>query len=50
MIRLILELLRSDDWTTTKSEWIELAKGKNELATDWKTAKKKIRRQWQSKK
>jgi hypothetical protein len=50
MIKLILELLRSDDWTETKSDWIELAKGKNELATDWKTAKKKIRRQWQSRK
>ena len=50
MIRLILELLRSDDWTNTNSEWIELAEGKNELATDWKTAKKKIRRQWQLKK
>lgn len=50
MIKLILELLRSDDWTNTNSNWIELAKGKNELATDWKTAKKKIRRQWQSKK
>jgi hypothetical protein len=46
MIKLILELLRSDDWVNTKSEWIELAKGKKELATDWKTAKKKIKRQW----
>lgn len=50
MIGLILDLLRSNDWINTKSEWIDLAKGKNELATDWKTAKKKISRQWQSRK
>jgi hypothetical protein len=50
MIRLIIELLQSDEWINTKSEWIEIAKGKNELATDLKTAKRKLKRLWQLKK
>lgn len=50
MIKLIIELLQSDEWIGTKSDFIEIAKGKNELATDWKTAKNKIKRQWQSRK
>ena len=49
MIKLIIELLQSDEWINTKSEWIEIAKGKNELATDWKTAKNKVKR-WRLKK
>ena len=49
MIRLIIELLQADEWLE-QSKVIELAKGKNELATDWKSAKRKIKRQWQSKK
>ena len=49
MIRLIIELLQADEWIG-QSKVIELAKGKNELATDWKSAKRKIKRQWQSKK
>ena len=50
MIRLILDLLQSDEWVNTGSEFIEIAKGKNHLATNVKQAKKKIRRQWQSRK
>lgn len=50
MIRLIIDLLQSDDWLNTGSEVIEVAKGKNELATNFKTAKRKIKRQWQSRK
>lgn len=50
MIRLIIDLLQSDEWINTGSETIEEAKGKNELATDFKTAKNKIKRLWQSKK
>jgi hypothetical protein len=49
MIRLIIDLLQQEEWIG-KSEVIELAKGKNELATDWKSAKYKIKRIWQSKK
>lgn len=50
MIRLIIDLLQSDEWINTGSEYIEQAKGKNELATDLKTAKSKLKRLWQSKK
>ena len=49
MIRLIIDLLQQEEWLG-KSEVIELAKGKNELVTDWKSAKYKIKRIWQSKK
>lgn len=50
MIGLILNLLHSENWIGTKSEVIEIAKGKYELATNIKTAKRKIKRQWQSRK
>jgi hypothetical protein len=50
MIRLILDLLKSDEWLKTGSEIIELAKGRNELADDFSKAKRKIKRQWQSRK
>jgi hypothetical protein len=50
MVGLILNLLSSHDWISAKSEIIEIAKGKNELATNLKTAKRKIKRQWQSRK
>lgn len=49
MIGLILNLLSSNDWIV-KSDIIEQAKGKHELATNIKTAKRKLRRQWQSRK
>ena len=49
MIGLILNLLHSNDWII-KSDIIEQAKGKHELATNIKTAKRKLRRQWQSRK
>jgi len=43
-------LLQSDDWHNSKSEYIEIAKGKYELANSFKIAKRKITRQWQSRK
>lgn len=49
MIHLILDLLRSQEWINTGSETIEIAKGKHQLATNVKQAKRKLRRQWQSK-
>lgn len=49
MIHLILDLLRSQKWINTGSETIEIAKGKHQLATNVKQAKRKLRRQWQSK-
>lgn len=49
MIRLLIEFLQSDEWLNTNSQWIEIAKGKRELATSFKDGKKKLRRQWQSK-
>lgn len=49
MIGLILNLLGSNDWIV-KSDIIEQAKGKHELATNIKTAKRKIKRQWHNRK
>jgi hypothetical protein len=49
LIRLTLDLLRANDWYG-QSEIIEIAKGKNELPTNFKGVKQKIKRQWQSKK
>lgn len=50
MIKLIIDLLQSDDWKATGSKEIEFAKGSHELATNFKKAKQKISRAWQSKK
>lgn len=50
MIKLIIELLQSDEWLNTQSEAIELAKGKNELVNNWGAAKRKLKRVWQNKK
>ena len=50
MIHLIIDLLQSDAWLNTGSEIIEIAKGKYELADDFSKAKRKIKRQWQSRK
>lgn len=50
MIKLILELLILDEHYA-QSEAIEIAKGKNELITNWKRAFKQIKRdiKWQRK-
>lgn len=50
MISNLIELLQSRDWTDYKSETIEIAKGKYELPTTFKVAKRKIKRAWQLKK
>lgn len=50
MIHLIIDLLQSQEWLNTGSETIEIAKGKNQLATNIKQAKRKLRRQWHNKK
>jgi hypothetical protein len=49
MIHLIIDLLQSQEWLNTGSKTIEIAKGKHQLATNVKQAKRKLRRQWQSK-
>jgi hypothetical protein len=49
MIRLILDLLRANEWLN-HSDVIEIAKGKYELPKNLKGVKTKIARQWQSKK
>jgi hypothetical protein len=46
MINLIIDLLQSQEWLNTGSETIEIAKGKYQLATTVKQAKRKLRRQW----
>lgn len=50
MIGLIIDLLQSDEWLDAKSETVEIAKGKYELAKNFKVAKRKLRRLWQLKK
>jgi len=50
MIAKIIDLLQSKDWIEIKSETIEIAKGKHELASTFKIAKRKIKRQWQLRK
>lgn len=50
MIGLVIKLLQNADYYGTGSEAIEIAKGKYQLATDIPTAKRKIKRLWQSKK
>jgi len=49
MIKMIIDLLQSDDWIGTGSEEIEIAKGKYELATTIKKGKQKIKRAWRLK-
>lgn len=48
MIKIILDLLRSDEWIN-QSEAIDMAKGKYELPRNMRELKNKIGRQWQSK-
>ena len=50
MIGHILNLLHSEQWYGTKSEVIEIAKGKYQLASNLKIAKRKIKRVWLSRK
>ena len=45
----IIDILRQFDHYGS-GEFTEIAKGKNELVTDWDGIKTKIKRQWQSKK
>lgn len=45
MIAGVIDLLQKNDFIGAGS-YTEIAKGKNELVLDWKTAKNKIRRQW----
>lgn len=49
MIAQVIKLLQLDDWLNV-SQTVEIAKGKNEIAKDIKTAKKQIRRVWLSRK
>lgn len=49
MIVEIISLLQKNDFIGA-GKYTEIAKGKNELMLDWKTAKNKIRRQWLSRK
>lgn len=44
----ILRLLHSKEWVGI-SDYVEIAKGKYELAMDYQDTKKKIKRAWQSK-
>ena len=50
MIHLIIDLLQSQEWLNTGSETIEIAKGKYQLATNIKQAKRKLRRQFNTNK
>lgn len=45
MISETIKLLRMNDFYNG-GEFTEVAKGGNELALDWKTAKRKIKRKW----
>jgi len=45
MIRLIINLLQSNDWINS-GENIEIAKGKYELVSTIKDGKRKIKRAW----
>ena len=45
MIALIIKTLQSDNFYGG-GKYIEIAKGKNELVTDWLSIKEKIKRTW----
>lgn len=45
MIHKIIDLLQSNDFYNV-SERVEIAKGKHEMITSFKDAKRKIKRQW----
>ncbi len=44
----ILDILHSQDFIGV-SKTIDIAKGRNELVTDWRDVKQKIKRIWQKK-
>jgi len=48
IIKIINTLREYDHYGAGKHT--EIAKGKHELVTDWESVKKKIKRQWQSRK
>lgn len=47
MIKIVIDLLTCNEWYGTKSEVIEIAKGKHELPTTFKGTIAKIKRIWQ---
>tara|TARA_R110000803_G_scaffold76454_3_gene141105 strand:+ start:5851 stop:6003 length:153 start_codon:yes stop_codon:yes gene_type:complete len=49
MIAEVIKILREDNYYGA-GEYTEIAKGKHELVTDWKSIKRKIKRQWRLKK
>jgi len=49
MIADIIKLLQSHDFNGA-GEYTEIAKGKNEIVTNWSGFKNKIKRIWQSRK
>ncbi len=49
MISIIIKLLEKGEFYNG-GNFIEIAKGKNELVTDWKGFKRKAKRIWQQKK
>jgi hypothetical protein len=49
MIAEIIKLLQSHDFNGA-GEYTEIAKGKNEMVTNWSGFKNKIKRIWQSRK
>ena len=44
----IVDVLRNNDFYGA-GKFTEIAKGKNELVTDWSSVKQKIKRQWRLK-
>lgn len=49
MISTIIKTLRSDDFYGA-GEYTEIAKGKNQYVSTWEGFKRKLKRQWHSKK
>ena len=49
MIAEVIKILREGDFHGA-GEYTEIAKGKHELVTDWKSIKRKIKRQWRLRK
>lgn len=49
MIPKIIDLLQSNEFYNV-SETVEIAKGKHEIVTNWRGAKRKIKRLWLLKK
>jgi hypothetical protein len=49
MIAEVIKILREGNYYGA-GEYTEIAKGKREMVTSWKGIKRKIKRQWQSRK